>query len=200
MQALHNDDDRAVRFIEAGRNRLLIPGDDVLAHNGGCSFARLVRVVDDDGAAERFPHLRRAVARDGAIRAGRIDDAALRRAKLILCLAVVLQRRPREDGSIFLALHHRPHFVSVGRREPLGIAGVNELGVGIKPHRPRHEALNRDFGFARTRRDVDDEAVSLSDNDALQRFADFALVPVLKHVCSATGAKHILCERVKPRQ
>ena len=163
MQTLHDYDDRAVSLVKAGRNRLLIPVDDVLTHQRRGSLASLVRVVDDDGAAERLAHLRGAVAGDRSVSAGRVDDPALRCAEFILGLTIVLQRRPWEDRAICFRLHRRAHLVGVRGGEALGIGRVDELGIGIEPHRPRDEILHRRLRFAGSRRDVDDEPVGLAD-------------------------------------
>lgn len=77
---------------------------------------------------------------------------------------------------------------------------MDKLAIGIQPHAPCDEGLNGDLGLPGARRDVDDEAVRLPDNNALKRRADFFLVIVRKHVRALASAKDLFRERIEPRE
>lgn len=77
---------------------------------------------------------------------------------------------------------------------------MNKLAIGIKPHAPCDEGLDSNLGLPGARRDVDDEAVRLPDNDPLKRRADFFLVIVRKHIRALASAKDLFRKRIEPRQ
>ncbi|XLV72578.1 hypothetical protein ACKZDW_07975 [Ralstonia syzygii subsp. celebesensis] len=66
MQALHDEDDRRVLAVLPAFQRVLKPVDDTLPDDIALGLVGLVRVVNDDRAAEALAVLARAEAGDRA--------------------------------------------------------------------------------------------------------------------------------------
>ena len=92
MQSLHNHNDRRVWLvIGSAFHCLREPVDDVLAHSVAIALASFMRIVNNDSPAKVIAHLASAVTCDCAICTSCIDNPALRRAELILGVAVGLR-------------------------------------------------------------------------------------------------------------
>src|SRR5690554_5903531 len=100
-----------------------------------------------------------------------------------------------EDLPVNLIHHRRSDGVSVGGREALGVAGMDELGVRPVAHAPCYEVDNRNLGLTGTGRYVDDQALGLSDYHPLQCVANRLVVGCWHHVRTLASAEHGLRER-----
>ena len=75
---------------------------------------------------------------------------------------------------------------------------MDEFRVRPVAHAPRHEINNRQLGFARAWRDINNQAGALSYYNALQRIAYSSLVTIQLHLRTLSGAEHGLgeCQQV----
>src|SRR6185312_14237719 len=83
MQPLHDQDDRCIRSVLAAFQRVLEPLDHATADDIAARLVGLVRIVNQDRAAERVAMLARAVSGNRAARTYRVNAATFRGAPLV---------------------------------------------------------------------------------------------------------------------
>ncbi|CNO71897.1 Uncharacterised protein [Neisseria gonorrhoeae] len=188
VQALHNQDNRRVRAVLPGFDRVLKPVDDVLPPDLASRFICFVRVVNDDAAAESLPMPARTETCNRTARTCCVHHAAC--GCFPVMAAFACQCQIRKNRPILFVLHQVPNLYGVIDRQRRRIARVDKLAIRHAPHRPRDKVHDRDFRFRVSRRNIDNQAFRFAVENTLERVADWRMVirplpniaaPLIKH-------------------